>query len=49
MALTSVGEAARRIEVTPRQQGGAELRGLLQADVQRWKAAIQATGIQLET
>ena len=49
MAQTTVGEAARRIEVTPRQQGGAELRGLLQADVQRWKAAIQATGIQLET
>ncbi len=48
MAQMTVADAARRIEVTPRQQGGAELRGLLQADVQRWKAAIQATGIQLE-
>lgn len=49
MAQPAVAEAERRLEVTPRPLGGAELRGLLQADMQRWKTAIQVTGIQLET
>jgi tripartite-type tricarboxylate transporter receptor subunit TctC len=49
MAQPVVADAARRLEVTPRPLGGAELRGLLQADMQRWKTAIQVTGIQLET
>ena len=49
MAQPAVAEAARRLEVTPRPLGGSGLRGLLQADMQRWKTAIQVTGIQLET
>jgi hypothetical protein len=45
----ALADAARRIEVTPRPVDGADLQRLLQADAQRWKSAVQSTGIQLES
>jgi tripartite-type tricarboxylate transporter receptor subunit TctC len=41
-------EAARRLEVTPLPTDAPELRRLLQSDIERWRAAVKATGIRLE-
>jgi tripartite-type tricarboxylate transporter receptor subunit TctC len=49
LAQPSLADAARRLEVMPRPLDGRALKQLLQSDVQRWKAAVQATGIRLES